>query len=73
MADEQRPEEVQRCTAKRRAALVLSLLKGETPAAEAARQELNRFKRKVGELTIDLDILRTADRLRPMTPGTSDE
>jgi hypothetical protein len=41
---------------------------------EALREaELNRFKRKVGELTIDLDILRTADRLRPMTPGTSDE
>ena len=109
MTDEQRPEEVQRWTAKRRAALVLSLLKGETTAAEAARrhglkvaevedwrdrfllgaenalrarpkedaalreEELNRFKRKVGELTIDLDILRTADRLRPMTPGTSDE
>jgi transposase-like protein len=109
MADEQRPEEVQRWTAKRRASLVLSLLKGETTAAEAARrhglkvaevgewrnrfllgaenalrarpkedealreEELNRFKRKVGELSIDLDILRTADRLRPMTPGTSDE
>jgi len=109
MADEQRPEEVQRWTAKRRAALVLRLLKGETTAAEAAQrhglkvaevedwrdrfllgaenalrarpkedetlreEELNRFKRKVGELTIDLDILRTADRLRPMTPGTSDE
>ena len=38
MADEQRPEEVQRWTAKRRAALVLSLLKGETTAAEAARR-----------------------------------
>ena len=109
MADEARPEEVQRWTAKRRAALVLSLLRNETTAAEAARrhglkiaevedwrdrfllgaenalrarpkedealreEELNRFKRKVGELTIDLDILRTADRLRPMTPGTSDE
>jgi hypothetical protein len=36
MADEQRPEEVQRWTAKRRAALVISLLKGETTAAEAA-------------------------------------
>ena len=94
MADEQRPEEVQRWTAKRRAALVLSLLKGETTAAEAARrhglkvaeveewrdrfllgaenalrarpkedealreEEINRFKRKVGELTMDLDILR---------------
>jgi hypothetical protein len=38
MADEQRPEEVQRWTAMRRAALVLSLLKGETTAAEAARR-----------------------------------
>ncbi len=34
---EQRSEEVQRWTAKRRAALVISLLKGETTAAEAAR------------------------------------
>jgi transposase-like protein len=38
MADEQRPEEVQRWTAKRRAALVLSLLRSETTAAEAARR-----------------------------------
>jgi hypothetical protein len=109
MADEQRSEEVQRWTAKRRAALVVSLLKGETTAAEAVRrhglkigevedwrdrfllraenalrarpkddealreEELNRFNRKVGELTMDLDILRTAARLRPTTPGTSDE
>jgi transposase-like protein len=109
MAEEQRSEEVQRWTAKRRVALVLSLLKAETTAAEAARrhglkvaeveewrdrfllgaenalrarpreeealreEELNRLKRKVGELTMDLDILRTANRLRPMTPGTSEE
>ena len=109
MAEEQRSEEVQRWTAKRRAALVISLLKGETTAAEAARrhglkvaeveewrvrfllaaenglrarpkeaealreEELNRFKRKVGELTMDLDILREASRLRPTTPGTSGE
>jgi transposase InsO family protein len=38
MADEQRPEEVQRWTAKRRVALVISLLKGETTTAEAARR-----------------------------------
>jgi len=107
MADEQRSEEVQRWTAKRRAALVISLLKGETTVAEAARrhglkvaveewrdrfllgaenalrarkedealreEEINRLKRKVGELTMDLDILREAARLRPTTPGTSDE
>jgi transposase-like protein len=109
MADEQRSEEVQRWTAKRRAALVISLLKGETTTAEAARRHglkvaevedwrdrfllgaenglrarpkedaalheamVNRLKRKVGELTIDLDILHEAARLRPTMPGTSDE
>jgi hypothetical protein len=109
VADEQRPEEVQRGTAKRRAVLVISLRKGETTAAEAARRHgfkvaeveewrdrfllgaenglrarpkedvalheelVNRLKRKVGELTIDLDILHEAARLRPTTPGTSDE
>jgi len=87
---------------------VLSLLKGETTAADAARrhglkvaeiedwrerfllgaenalrarpkeedglreEEVNRLKRKVGELTMDLDILREAAK-RPTTPGTSDE
>jgi hypothetical protein len=38
MADEQHSEEVQRWTAKRRAALVLSLLKGETTTADATRR-----------------------------------
>jgi transposase-like protein len=37
MADEV-PEDVQRWTARRRAALVLSVLKGETSVAEAARK-----------------------------------
>ena len=41
---------------------------------EALREEeLNRYKRKLGELTMDLEILRTANRLRPTTPGTSEE
>lgn len=41
---------------------------------EALREEeINRFKRKVGELTMDLDILHEAARLRPTTPGTSEE
>ena len=38
MADEERLEEVQRWTAKRRVALVLSVLRGETTVAEAARK-----------------------------------
>jgi transposase-like protein len=109
MADEQQSGEVQRWTAKRRAALVISVLRGETTAAEAARRHglkvaeveewrerfllgaenalrtrpkeedalreegVNRLKRKVGELTMDLDVLREAARQRPTTPGTSDE
>jgi hypothetical protein len=34
MADEQQSEEVQRWTAKRRAALVISVLRGETTAGD---------------------------------------
>ena len=109
MPEAEQGEEVQRWTAKRRSALVISLLKGETTVAEAARrhglkvaeveegrerfllgaenalrarpkedealraEEVNRLKRKVGELTMDLDIMRAAARLRPTTPGTSAE
>lgn len=41
---------------------------------EALREEeLNRFKRKVGESTMDLEIPQTAARLRPKKPATSDE
>jgi hypothetical protein len=40
MADEQHSEEVGRWTAKRRAPLVLSLLKGETTAADAPSSPL---------------------------------
>jgi hypothetical protein len=36
-------------------------------------EEFNRLKRKVGELTMDLEILQTAARLRPTTLRTSDE
>src|SRR5215472_9457878 len=103
MADEQQSEEVQRWTVKRRAALVISVLRGETTAAEAAlrhglkvaevdewrerfllgaenalrarpkeeealrAEEINRLKRKVGELTMDLDILREAAKRPCMT------
>jgi hypothetical protein len=107
--DEEQSEEVQRWTAKRRAALVINVLRAETTAGEATRrhglkvaeveawrarvllgaenalrarpkeetalreEEVNRLKRKVGELTTDLDILREAARQRPTTLGTSDE
>lgn len=109
MNEAEQGDEVQRWTAKRRAALVMSLLKGETTVAEAARrhglkvaeveewrerfllgaenalrarpkedealreEEVNRLKRKVGELTMDLDILREAAKVRPTMPGTSIE
>jgi len=46
MAEDRRPEEVQRWPAKRRAALVISLLKGETTAADGAMVELPRFGRR---------------------------
>jgi transposase-like protein len=92
---------VKRWTAKRRLALVLSILKGETTPAEAARkhgltvgeiedwrdkfllsaenalrskpkdddalkdEQIKRLKQKVGELVLDLDILKEANKLRP--------
>ena len=92
---------VQRWTSKRRVALVVSLLRGETTLAEAARahgltvgeiedwrdkfllgaenalrskpkdeealkdEQIKRLKQKVGELVLDLDILKEANKLRP--------
>ena len=38
MSDKELPDDLQRWTAKRRAALVLSILKGETSPQEAARR-----------------------------------
>jgi transposase-like protein len=103
------PEDVQRWTAKRRLALVLSIMKGETSIAEAARkhaltvaevedwqerflaaaenalrarpkdeeavkeEQIKKLKQKVGELVLDLDILREAAKGRPMDPTTSGE
>jgi transposase-like protein len=103
------PDEVQRWTAKRKAAVVLSIVKGETSAAEAARkhgltiaeierwqeqffsagenalrarpkdeeaakdEQIERLKRKVGELVLDIDILKEANKGRPFDPRTSDE
>ena len=100
---------VQRWTAKRRAALVISILKGETSVAEAARvhgltvrevedwkekflmagenalrsrprneeemkdQQIKQLKQKVGELVLDIDIMKEANKLRPFGGGTSEE
>src|SRR5215468_7053311 len=95
MADES-PESPQRWTAKRRASLILSILKGETSAQAAARkhgltvaeveewrdrfllgaenalrarpkdedalkdEQIKKLKQKVGELVLEVDILREA-------------
>ena len=103
------PEDIQRWTAKRRAALVLSILRGETSAQEAARkhdltvaeveewkdrfvlaaenalrsrpkdeealkdEQIKKLERKVGQLVMDLEILKEANRLRPFPLETSDE
>ena len=122
MADEELVETPQRWTARRRAALVLSLLRGETSATEAARkhgltvaqvevlrlvtagktnrqiaaelflagaenglrsrprdeeglkdEQIKQLKQKVGELVLDIDVLKEAMRGRPFGPRTSDE
>jgi transposase-like protein len=106
---EDHPESPQRWTAKRRAALVLSLVKGETSAQAAARkhgltvaevedwrdrfllgaenalrarprdeealkdEQIKKLKQKVGELVLDLDVLKEASKDRPFAPKTSDE
>jgi transposase-like protein len=103
------PEEVQRWTAKRRSALVLSIIRGETSVPEAARrhgltvaeiedwrekflaaaenalrsrprddealkdEQIKRLKQKVGELVLDMDILKEAQKGRPFDRETSDE
>ena len=103
------PDAVQRWMANRKTAVVLSIVKGETSAAEAARkhgltiaeierwkeqffaagenalrarprdeeaakdEQIERLKRKVGELVLDIDILKEANKGRPFGPGTSDE
>ena len=103
------PEDIQRWTAKRRVALVVSILRGETSVAEAARkhgltvseiedwqerflaaaenalrsrpkddealkdEQIKKLKQKVGELVLDVDILREATKGRPTDPTTSGE
>ena len=108
MADDN-AESPQRWTAKRRATLILSILKGETSAQAAAGkhgltvaeveewrdrfllgtenalrarpkdedalkdEQIKKLKQKVGELVLDLDILKEASKDRPFVPKTSDE
>ena len=103
------PDEVQRWTARRKAAVVMSIVKSETSAAEAAREhgltvakierwheqflaagenalrarsrdeeaanteQIERLQRKVGELVLDIDILKEAKKGRPLSPGTCDQ
>ena len=99
-------QDTQRWTAKRKGALVLSILKGETSIQEAARahgltmaeiedwkdkfllgaenalrsrprdeealkdEQIKRLKQKVGELVLDMDILREANKLRPFVASS---
>ncbi len=100
---------LKRWTAKRRAALVIDILRGSTTVVEAARvhgltvaeieqwkerfltgaenalrskpldaealkeQEIKRLKQKVGELVMDLDILKEATKANPSWRQMSDE
>lgn len=95
---EESGESVQRWTTKRKATLVLSIVKGETSVAEAARthnlavaeveewkerfllgaenslrsrpkdeealkdEQIKKLKQKIGELVIDIDILKEAQK-----------
>ena len=104
------PEDtLKRWTAKRRAALVIDILRGDTSVAEAARkhgltvaeiedwrdrflsgaenalrtrpldddgqkeQEVKRLKQKVGELVMELDIIKEAVKGRPSMRQMRDE
>ena len=110
MTEKDELENVQRWTAKRRVALVLSILRGETSTQEAARkhgltvaevedwqekflagaenslrskpkeedamkdEQIRHLKQKVGELVLDIDILKTAmDGRPPFAPRTYGE
>jgi transposase-like protein len=102
-------ESRKRWTAKRRVALIVEILRGETSVAEAARKhgltvaeledwrdrflagaenalrnrpadedgqkdrEIKRLKQKVGELVMDVDILKEATKGHPSLRQMSDE
>lgn len=107
--NEEKSETPQRWTAKRRAALIVEILRGEISAKEAARkhgltvgevedwmekflaaaenalrsrprdeeamkdEKIKRLTQKIGELVIDMDIIKEAMKLRPFDPRTSGE
>jgi transposase-like protein len=109
MGGEDLPDPIQRWTAKKRASLVISILKGETTMQEAARkhdltvaeiedwkdkflsagenalrsrpkdeeglkeEQIKKLKQKVGELVMDLDIMREAMKGHPFEEKTPDE
>jgi hypothetical protein len=62
-------ETLKRWTAKRRVALVLEILRGET----LKDQEIKRLQRKVGELVMDIDILKEASKANPSQRQMRDE
>jgi transposase-like protein len=102
-------DDVKRWTAKRRAALVLEILRGETTSQEAARihgltvaeiedwkerflfaaenglksrpldeealkeAEIKKLKQKIGDLVMDIDILKEAAKLHPTRRQTGKE
>jgi transposase-like protein len=102
-------EHLKRWTAKRRAGLVIEILRGDTSVAEAARKhgltvaeledwrerflagaenalrsrpadedaqkdrEIKRLKQKVGELVMDLDIIKEATKGHPLLRQMRDE
>jgi transposase-like protein len=107
--EDQEKDDVQRWTTKRKAALVLSIVKGDTSIQEAARQhgltvaeiedwkerfflgaenalrarpkddealreeQIKKLKQKIGDLVMDIDILKEAAKRHPPTPGTSEQ
>jgi transposase-like protein len=109
MMTEKLPETIQRWTAQRREALVLSIITSETSLQEASRQhgltmaeleewkerfelgaenalrsrprdeeamrkqEVKKLQRKVGELVMDIDILKEAMKGHPFAPKMPDE
>ena len=106
---ERNQDGLQRWTTKRKAALVLSLLKGETSIQEAAQQhcltvaeleewkerfllaaenalrarpkdeealkdgQIKKLKQKIGDLVMDIDILKEAAKRHPPMPGTPEK